>query len=272
MSEEEEERSGASVRFTPEAGAPGNGDVVIDLSLVIAELQALNDKLDVLKPCICEPEPESNLLVAYPAAGGLQALAAGTTTIDYVAGTVAGAATANLSRKLAPDQKYKSVRIYTDQDIDIQILDGGTVRFTGSAIPGYTPFANLKFERIKIITSVATNVQIVASLKPYALYGLDITGADAAIATPYLAKGTIVFNTAILAGADIFDTALTATTTPCLFRIGVALDAAGVLSVRRTRAGVTVTENLNHGVALTAVPVSPVIKTDESLWPIIGRI
>ena len=61
-----------------------------------------------------------------------------------------------------------------------------------------------------------------------------------------------VFNTAVGAGADIFDDDLTPTYNPTTFRIYAAFNGAAVLSVTRTRDGVTVTEQLNAGVALTA--------------------
>lgn len=61
-----------------------------------------------------------------------------------------------------------------------------------------------------------------------------------------------VFNTAVGAGADIFAADLTPTYNPTTFRIYAAFDGAAVLSVTRTRAGVTVAEQLNGGVVLTA--------------------
>jgi len=66
-----------------------------------------------------------------------------------------------------------------------------------------------------------------------------------------LVKG-FVFNTAVGAAADIFATPLSPTNSPATFRIYVCFDTAGVLTVRRTRNGVTVSEQLNSGIALTA--------------------
>jgi hypothetical protein len=62
----------------------------------------------------------------------------------------------------------------------------------------------------------------------------------------------VIFNTAITANANIFASALTPTYTPCIFRIYCCFSASGVLSVRRTKAGVTVSEQLNSGTALIA--------------------
>ena len=64
-------------------------------------------------------------------------------------------------------------------------------------------------------------------------------------------KGS-VFNTAVAADSDIFSSDLEPTYTPCIFRIYVCFDAGGVLTVRRTKNGATVSENLNGGAALTA--------------------
>lgn len=62
-------------------------------------------------------------------------------------------------------------------------------------------------------------------------------------------KGRI-FNTAIALNTDFFDPDLAPTNSPCTFRIYVVLDTAGVVSIQRTSAGVTVAEELNQAVAL----------------------
>jgi len=64
-------------------------------------------------------------------------------------------------------------------------------------------------------------------------------------------KGS-VFNTAFEAGVDIFAAGLTPTNSPTIFRIYAVFNAAGVLSVARTRAGTTVLEQLNGGINLNA--------------------
>ena len=61
-----------------------------------------------------------------------------------------------------------------------------------------------------------------------------------------------IFNTVILANTDFFVADLVPTNTPTTFRIYVALDTAGILSVQRTSLGVPVAENLNSGTALVA--------------------
>jgi hypothetical protein len=61
-----------------------------------------------------------------------------------------------------------------------------------------------------------------------------------------------IFNTAVTANTNIFPSDLTPTNAPTTFRIYACLSASGVLTVRRTKAGTTVSEQLNSGTALTA--------------------
>jgi hypothetical protein len=61
-----------------------------------------------------------------------------------------------------------------------------------------------------------------------------------------------VFNAAVSANADIFATNIAPTYDLSLFRIYCAFNAAGVLSVVRTRGGTSVVENLNAGASLSA--------------------
>ena len=83
--------------------------------------------------------------------------------------------------------------------------------------------------------------------------GTDYSGLEIAVEGVFNAifKGR-VFNTAILANIDIFGSDLVPTGSYTTFRIYACLDTAGVLTVRRTRGGVTVSEQLNAGVNLAA--------------------
>jgi len=65
------------------------------------------------------------------------------------------------------------------------------------------------------------------------------------------AKGS-VFNTGVTANTNIFDSDLSPTYTPCIFRIYCCFNASGVLTVRRTKAEVTVSQQLNAGATLVA--------------------
>lgn len=59
-------------------------------------------------------------------------------------------------------------------------------------------------------------------------------------------------NIAVVGGADILGVAIVPLNTPCLFRVAVGFDTAGVFSVTITRAANTQVQQLNHGVVLTA--------------------
>jgi len=61
-----------------------------------------------------------------------------------------------------------------------------------------------------------------------------------------------IFNTSIAANTNIFSSDLTPSYSPTLFRIYACFNAAGVLTVRRTRGGTTVSEILNAGSSLNA--------------------
>jgi hypothetical protein len=64
-------------------------------------------------------------------------------------------------------------------------------------------------------------------------------------------KGSI-FNTAISANTNIFSSDLSPTNSPTTFRIYACFNASGVLTVKRTKASTTVSEQLNGGTALNA--------------------
>jgi len=61
-----------------------------------------------------------------------------------------------------------------------------------------------------------------------------------------------VFNASVIANTDIFASDLVPTVAPSIFRIYCCFNASGVLSIQRTKAGTTVSEQLNSGMALTA--------------------
>jgi hypothetical protein len=68
--------------------------------------------------------------------------------------------------------------------------------------------------------------------------------------TPIL-KGS-VFNASVSANTNIFASDLSPTNSPTVFRIYATFNVSGVLSVIRTKAGNSVTEQLNSGNALNA--------------------
>jgi len=86
-----------------------------------------------------------------------------------------------------------------------------------------------------------------------ALTGRDVTTDLANITKLIPIAKAQIFNTALPAAeAAWLVAAITPTNSPSFLRIYVAVAVAGVLRVARTVGGVTVVENLNHGVNLTA--------------------
>lgn len=58
-------------------------------------------------------------------------------------------------------------------------------------------------------------------------------------------------NIPVVAATDILAAVIAPTTPPCLFRVAVAFDAAGLFSVQHAKGGVTVATNFNAGGNLT---------------------
>jgi hypothetical protein len=67
----------------------------------------------------------------------------------------------------------------------------------------------------------------------------------------FILKGSL-FNTSIAANTNVFTTDLSPTYTPTTFRIYACFESSGVLTVRRKKGAVTVSEQLNSGTALVA--------------------
>jgi len=61
-----------------------------------------------------------------------------------------------------------------------------------------------------------------------------------------------IFNGYVIGGTDIFPSPLSPTYTPSIFRIYCCFNLEGVLTVRRMKDGVTVSEQLNAGGSLAA--------------------
>jgi hypothetical protein len=109
------------------------------------------------------------------------------------------------------------------------------------------------------LSSVLSQLDITLSSLRDALRGIGgktLTDLDTDLSnlkdkfTPIL-KGS-VFNTSITANTNIFGSDLSPTNSPTTFRIYACFDTGGVLTVRRTKAGVTVSEQLNSGNTLVA--------------------
>ena len=61
-----------------------------------------------------------------------------------------------------------------------------------------------------------------------------------------------LFNTTITDSTNILQNDIEPSTNPCIFRIYISVGSSGVLKVLRTSGAITIQEDLNEGVALTA--------------------
>lgn len=104
---------------------------------------------------------------------------------------------------------------------------------------------DLKKKRVIILGDKA-----LAALQKAVTGELQVEVLGGAFFTPILVGA--VFNIPVVAATDIFPAVLTPTNSPVIFRVYFCFNAAGVVSVRRTRAGVTVGENLNGGGNISA--------------------
>lgn len=80
-------------------------------------------------------------------------------------------------------------------------------------------------------------------------------------------KGS-VFNTSVTANTNIFTSDLTPSRTPTTFRIYACFSTSGVLTVKRTKAGTTVSEQLNGGYSLNpnaAYVFDIIVESGESI-------
>jgi len=80
-------------------------------------------------------------------------------------------------------------------------------------------------------------------------FGISTVNLDDYLQQKVLAS---VFNASVTANTNIFSTDLSPTRSPVLFRIYVAFNTAGVLSVVRKRGTASVVEQLNSGNNLNA--------------------
>ena len=89
---------------------------------------------------------------------------------------------------------------------------------------------------------------------PLSAYDLDriLKAGLAALGFTTVVSKATVFNTLVTADTAIFASALSPTNVPCTFRIYACFAGAGVLTARRTSGGVSVSEEINSGNALTA--------------------
>jgi hypothetical protein len=185
--------------------------------------------------------------ITLPAEGGTQTLTTGDTIINFYTGEVffADGTEGHVSRSLQSLKKdnVRSISVNADKAFVIQLDDGGkhTVKTTEAYVA-----KRQKFQIATITVTETTKIRVVASTDPDATIDMP-----KAVAEGGTLKGS-KFNEAVSAATDIFSTALIPTHPATLFRIYACFDTSGVLSVRRTYGGTTVSEKLNAGADLSA--------------------
>jgi len=191
-----------------------------------------------------EEEPKA---ITLPAEGGTQTLTAGDTVIDFYTGKVffANGTEGHTSRSLQSigADYIRSIAVYADKEFIIQLDDNG--KHTVKTSEGYAA-TRQKFRTATINVTDTTKIRIVASTDPDARIDMP-----QAIVMGGTLKGS-KFNEAVTAATDIFSTALVPTYPATVFRIYACFGTSGILSVRRTYAGNTVSEKLNAGANLSA--------------------
>jgi len=193
------------------------------------------------------PEPEKNIFLNYPRAAK-KLLPVGETVIQIKNRqskqvTLPGKSYEDIYCPV-PVELCKSATIYTDADIKADFLLEGTIVFTGLITPPGARIPNVWFDRVEITETSEALFYISMSTLP------DGAPEDISLERPVLKDSK--FNEGVIAATDIFDDALSPLATPTYFRIYASFDAAGVLTVRRTKEGTTVSEEFNSGANLNA--------------------
>jgi len=126
----------------------------------------------------------------------------------------------------------------------------------GSRIRSRVEWLDDGWIRVRVDTGSALDISLTDLLREFSRTFYNIVELNSLVLS--LLNEIIViskislFNTSITANTNIFSVDLSPTRSPCIFRIYVCFNASGVLSVVRTKGGVSVIEQLNSGLALTA--------------------
>lgn len=191
-------------------------------------------------------EGDNVFYFTFPPSGGTKTITKGTTELDVYTGEVflANDAEEKLSNSLRScgKQYARSVVITADKPFDVQLDDGGKRTIDVDKIYVDT---HQKFQHVSIEVEESTKIKFWASTSPDATLEIAKT------------RGVLIlkdskFNTSVTADTNIFSSDLEPSYSITLFRIYACFSVAGVLSVKRTKSGVTVTEKLNNTNQLTA--------------------
>ena len=209
------------------------------------EEEEVEDILASIRDSLLKEKEERDKVVEiiYPPEGGEKTI---TETLEinvYTGDAYADGTEEHLSNSLKSVgiQYAQSVVIDADKPIVVQLDDGG--KRTVDADKIYAK-SHTKFQRVLIEVSGSTKIKFWASTSPDAT--LEYTKARSVL----ILKGS-KFNTSVTADTNIFSSELSPSYSVTLFRIYACFSAAGVLSVKRTKSGTTVTEKLNSANQLT---------------------
>jgi len=213
--------------------------VMLGIGVKLEELTEIKDQLKLLT--------EKNITLNYPRTAK-KLLPVGETVIAFKNKQNKQVILPDDSREdmycPVPIELCKSATIYTDADITVDFLLEGIIIFTGLITPPGARIPNVWFDRVEINTVSEALFYISMSTFP------DGAPEDISLERPVLLDSKN--NESVIAATDIFDDDLSPLATPTYFRIYVAFDAAGVLTVRRTKSGTTTSEELNSGDMLDA--------------------
>jgi hypothetical protein len=134
-------------------------DYVLDLrDTVLASNETLLNILDALGGKI----KEGTLLANYPRSGQ-KTLGIGTISSNTVTGNVV-LTDASVERFSAPIPGIcQSLLLYTNREIDLELKAQGTTSLSTSIIASWMRFADVQFDEINIVTSVATKIYVIIS-------------------------------------------------------------------------------------------------------------
>ena len=205
---------------------------------------------------------ENPYIITIPPEGGTETLTEGTTQLDFYTGEVilADGTEGKLSGSLESigETHARSVVINADKQIVVELDDGGKHTVDVNTI--FSP-TNQRFRIAFITVTEDTEISVWASTNPDGILEVPKTRG-----VPIYKDSK--FNSAVTADTDIFTSALSPTYSPTIFRIYACFSAAGVLSVRRTKSGTTVTEKLNNTadlIADAAYNFDIVVKSGETI-------
>ena len=134
-------------------------DYVLDLrDTVIASNETLLNILEALGGAM----KEGTLLANYPRSGQ-KTLGIGTISSNTVTGNVV-LTDASVERFSAPIPGIcQSLLLYTNREIDLELKAQGTTTLSTSIIASWMRFADVQFDEINIVTSVATKIYVIIS-------------------------------------------------------------------------------------------------------------